>query len=108
MMTTEQMILIIGMALVTYIPRAVPILFFANHDVSVNVKKWLQYIPSAVFSALVCSDIFFWEGELTMSLLTNKKLIPSVLVLLVALKTKSLTWSIAVGLGSLAIFFYIF
>lgn len=107
MLTSNQLLIIIGMSLVTYLPRAVPLVLFANSDVSPAVKQWLQYIPSAVFAALVFSDVFFWESSLSLSLLTNKKILSSVFVLFVALKTKSLTWSILAGVGSLAFLLYV-
>ena len=108
MLTSNQLVLILGMAVVTFIPRALPIILFANQDISPNVKKWLTYIPGSVFAALVFSDVFFWENHLSVSLLTNKKIIPSIIVLLVALKTKSLMWSIIVGVLSLAAMLYLF
>ena len=108
MLTSSQFFLIIGMALVTYIPRALPIALFANQEISPSIQKWLTYIPGSVFAALVCSDVFFWQNQVTLSIVSNKKLIPSLLVLLVALKTKSLMWSISVGVLSLATMIYIF
>lgn len=108
MLTASQLVLILGMAFVTYIPRALPIVFFANREVPSSVKKWLTYIPSAVFAALVFSDVFFWNDQVSFSFLTNKKLIPFLLVLIVSIKTKSLTLSILTGIGSLALLLYVF
>lgn len=108
MLTSNQFMLILGMAVVTYIPRALPIVLFANQDISPNVKKWLTYIPGSVFAALVFSDVFFWENQLSVSIFTNKKIIPSAIVLFVAIKTKSLMWSIIVGVLSLAMMIYLF
>ena len=108
MLTSNQFMLIIGMALVTYIPRALPIVLFANQEISSNVKKWLTYIPGSVFAALVFSDVFFWENSMSFSAWTNRKIIPSVIVLFVALRTKSLMWSIVTGVLSLAVMLYVF
>lgn len=108
MLTSSQLLLIIGMAIVTYIPRALPIVMLANEELSPSLQKWLTYIPGAVFAALVFSDVFFWQESVSFSLAQNKKLLPSMLVLLVALKTKSLTWSILVGVLSLWISLHFF
>src|SRR5699024_6222166 len=106
MLTSSQFILVMGMAVVTFLPRMIPIVLFANRELSPSMNKWLAYIPSAVFAALVFSDVFFWENQVSLSFLLNKKLIPSLLVLVVALKIKSLELSILMGVGSLAFMLY--
>ncbi|MGY3777855.1 AzlD domain-containing protein [Isobaculum melis] len=100
-MTKEQFYLIIGMAVVTYLPRMLPMLLLSNRQVSKNLTRWMEFIPVSIFSALICSDIFFWNGELSIQPLENMKLLPTVLVFFIAYKTKSLIWSIVFGVGGI-------
>lgn len=97
-MTDAQMIYcIVGMFVVSYIPRALPPFVLAKTKLSPLVERWLRYVPTSVFGALVFSEIFLNESGLNFSL-TNINLIASVIVLAVAVKTKSLGKCIGVGL----------
>lgn len=51
------------MALVTYIPRALPIAFFHKKIKSRFVKSFLYYVPYAVLSALTFPSIFYCTGN---------------------------------------------
>ncbi len=46
------------MALVTYIPRVLPISIFRKEIKSKYIKSFLQYVPYAVLGALTFPDIF--------------------------------------------------
>ena len=52
------LIAIAVMAVVTYIPRFVPITFFRREIKSVYLKNFLDYTPYAVLGALTFPDIF--------------------------------------------------
>lgn len=104
-MSRQIVILIIGMAIVTYIPRFLPILLLSKKEISPSFSRWMSFIPVSIFSALVASDIFFWDDSLSVQPLENIKLIPSVLVLIVAYKTKSLLWSMIIGVTSMTVLY---
>ncbi|HHU74265.1 MAG TPA: AzlD domain-containing protein [Clostridiales bacterium] len=53
------------MALVTYIPRVLPIVIFRKEIKSKYIKSFLQYVPFAVLSSLTFPDIFSSTGNLT-------------------------------------------
>lgn len=55
---------VIIMALVTYIPRALPIVIFRREIKSTYIKSFLQYVPFAVLGALTFPDIFSSTGNL--------------------------------------------
>lgn len=90
--------LTLGMAIVTYLPRLLPMLLLSKKEISPSFSRWMTYIPVSIFSALVASDIFFWNGSFNINPAINIKLIPSVLVFFIAYKTKSLLWSMIIGL----------
>ena len=52
------------MALVTYIPRAVPITFFDKKIKSKYIRSFLYYIPYAVLSALTFPAILFCTNNI--------------------------------------------
>lgn len=47
------------MALVTYIPRVLPIVVFRKEIKSKYIKSFLRYVPYAVLGALTFPDIFY-------------------------------------------------
>lgn len=99
--------LIIGMAIVTYVPRFLPMLLLSKKEISPSFSKWMSYIPVSIFASLVASDIFFWETDFNIDPLANLKLIPTFLVLIVAVKTKSLLWSMITGITSMTVLWFI-
>ncbi|API88747.1 branched-chain amino acid transporter [Marinilactibacillus sp. 15R] len=106
MRLNSQWTLIAGMAVVTYIPRLLPMLLLSKKEISPSFSRWMTYIPVSIFAALVASDIFFWNGSFNVNPGINIKLVPSILVFLVAYKTKSLLWSITIGLGGITLLWF--
>lgn len=106
-MTFNPWILIFGMAIVTYLPRMLPMLVLSKRTIPEKLAKWMSFIPVSIFSALIFSDIFFWYGDLAINPFTNLKLLPSILTAGTAYYTKSLLWSMVVGVASISVFIYL-
>ncbi|MCC5896180.1 MAG: AzlD domain-containing protein [Alkalibacterium sp.] len=106
-MLSHPLFLITGMAIVTFIPRFFPLLLLSKKEISPSLSRWMSFIPVSIFAALVASDIFFWEGTFNLNPVLNIKLIPSVLVILIALKTKSLLWSMILGILAITVMWLI-
>ncbi len=105
-MTSQQVQLILGMAVVTYLPRVLPMLVLNNRSIPEKVSKWMSFIPVSIFAALICSDIFFWKNQFNIDPVSNIKLIPSVIVFFVAYKTKNLLWSMVLGISAITLMVY--
>ena len=58
MNSTEILSLIFGMALVTYIPRAIPAVFVGKMKFGAKIEKFLKLIPYTAMSALVFPGVF--------------------------------------------------
>ena len=56
--------LIIGMGLVTYIPRAVPLLFLTNKELNPKLKQFLQFIPHTSLTILILRGILTASTEM--------------------------------------------
>lgn len=83
---------VILMALVTYIPRVLPIALFRKEIKSTYVKSFLQYVPYAVLGALTFPDIFSSTGSLATAILGT------LMALYLSYREKSL---VVVALGSI-------
>ena len=57
-------IVIIGCALVTFIPRVIPALFIDKIDFSPKVDKFLNLIPYTALAALICPGVLTVDNQL--------------------------------------------
>ena len=60
---SEQLLLILGMALVTYIPRVLPLILLSSRELNPLLMRWLEMIPPAVLAALLAPALFLQTGE---------------------------------------------
>lgn len=95
-------LLIIGMAIVSYLPRSLPLLIFSNVEFPPWLVKWLSFIPAAVLAALLTPDLFISDGRLFLTY-RNPYLLAALPTLLIAVKTKSMIWALLGGMGSFAL-----
>ena len=93
---------ILGMALVTYIPRLLPVWLLSSKSLPKVVVAWLRYVPVAVLAAMLLPAIVVQNDRLDLSL-SNLFLLAAIPTLLVAWKTKSLFGSVIVGAVIVAI-----
>lgn len=61
---SRVMICVALMALVTYVPRVLPVTIFRKQIRSRFVRSFLDYTPYAVLGALTFPDVFFSTGHL--------------------------------------------
>ena len=90
-------LIILGMAFVTYVPRMLPLVVLNKIDLPPVVLSWLRLIPPAVLGALTAQSIFLRKGVVTFDW-RNIYLLAAIPCFVVALKTKSLMWTVAPGL----------
>jgi branched-subunit amino acid transport protein len=95
------LLIILGSALVTLLPRVIPLVFLNNVKLKEGVIKWLNYIPVTVMSALLAQELFLSNGNI--SILNNEKLLASLPAFLVAILTKSLLGTVIAGIVSMFI-----
>ncbi len=57
-MRTDILLLILGMALVTYIPRALPAVFIEKMNFGPRFEKFLKLIPYTAMAALIFPGVF--------------------------------------------------
>lgn len=107
-MNPNILLLILLAATVTYIPRFLPILALKKAELPLWFQKWMGYLPVSIFASLIASDIFFWENDLHFSLLTNVKLLPSIITVVIALKTKNMIYSIVAGVTAISLMVWLF
>ena len=85
--------MIAGMALVTYLTRA-PLLVFLRGDLPGWLSRWLQFVPIAVFVALVVPPFVAPSGQPEIS----SRLMILLVAGIVAWRTRQVYTTIAAGL----------
>ena len=102
----EHLLMILGMALVTYIPRAAPLLLLSSRNINPLLMRWLEMVPPAVLAALLAPELL-----LTVSSTGEKSLFLSMdnIFLLAAIPTFAVSWitrnffgTVACGMATVA------
>ena len=98
MIHSEVLWVILGMGLVTYLPRWSPLMFLSGRNLPKWLVEWLDLIPAAILSALLLPELVtngaprhlaFWQPQLWVALPT----------FIFALKTKSLGGTVVIGMA---------
>jgi len=95
-------LVMVGMLLVTYLPRLLPLLLFSSRDLPPLVVAWLRYVPAAVLSAMLLPSLVLADNQLNLRV-SNIFLWAAIPTFFVALKTKSLFAAVIVGMGVVAV-----
>jgi branched-subunit amino acid transport protein len=95
--TDEYILLIIGMGLVTYVPRWIPLISLTRRKLPDIFVEWLDLIPAAILSAILLPALLT-AGEPRHLDFLQPGLFVAVPTFLFALKTKSLGGTVVVGM----------
>jgi branched-subunit amino acid transport protein len=97
-MDQKFVLLFLGMALVTYLPRFLPLYVLSRVKIPRLFIVWLKFVPVAVLAALVAPGLLMAEGQLFLSW-QNSYLLASLPTFIIAIKTKNMFLTILVGLA---------
>mgnify|MGYP001052819704 CR=1 FL=1 len=95
--------LLIGlMALVTYLPRALPLALAGRVRLPAALERGLDFVPIAVLTAIIAQTALIRNGSLDISL-ENHHAIAAAVAFAVALFTRHLFLTIVAGLACFAL-----
>ncbi len=97
-MPLEYYLLLLGMALVTYLPRSVPLALLASRSLNPLLARWLSFVPAAVLAALLMPDVLSKDNTLFIST-DNIFLLAAIPTALVAILTKSFFGTVLTGMA---------
>ena len=105
--TGYVLLIILGSALVTFIPRVLPLVFLSKIQIPEWGINWLKHVPVAVMAALLAQELLLSDGRLSIqgNMLELLAVIPTFLAVLFC---RSLVVTVVVGVFSLMIFRYIY
>jgi branched-subunit amino acid transport protein len=91
---------LVGMGLVTYLTRLIPILAFGRLRLPQGVYRAMRYIPMAVLAAIILPELLVQNGALVLAA-TNNRLWAGLVAGLVAWRRRQVLLTVAVGMAVL-------
>ncbi|GAA4842897.1 AzlD domain-containing protein [Paenibacillus vulneris] len=101
------MLVIIAAAVVTLIPRVVPLMVLSRFELPAWAMRWLNYVPVAVMAALVGQELFVHDGTVP-PISRNLELWAAIPSFMVAILTRSILGTVLSGVVVLMVLRHFF
>ncbi len=95
---SDYLLLFGGMAVVTYLPRWLPLFYLAQRELPRWLIDWLSLIPVAILCGLLAPILFSNQAHRSLEF-GKPELLVAIPCLFFAVKTKSLGGTVLVGMG---------
>ena len=89
---------ILGMAVVTYLPRVFPLLALSGKKLPDVVVSWLRYVPPAVLAAMLLPSLILQDGKIVING-ENLFLLATLPTFTAAILTRNLFVPVLVGMA---------
>ncbi|HLY25030.1 MAG TPA: AzlD domain-containing protein [Aggregatilineales bacterium] len=96
----NELIIIVGMALVTFAVRYPVLALVGKIQMPEPVFRALKYVPPAVLTAIIIPGTLFKNDQITVSY-TNDFLVAGIISAIVAWRSKNLLLTIVIGMATL-------
>ena len=93
---------IVGMAVVTYLPRLLPTLFLSGRTLQPIIASWLRLVPPAVLAAMLVPSLLIKDDAIDLAF-DNLFFWAALIAFPVAWKWNSLVATVMVGMGLVAL-----
>jgi branched-subunit amino acid transport protein len=97
MVAKEYLAVILGMGLVTFLPRWLPLVYLTKRNLPAWLVEWLDLIPAAILSALLLPELVTTGAPRNLDIL-RPELMVAVPTFLFAIFTKSLGGTVIIGM----------
>jgi len=97
MVSTEYLAVILGMGLVTFLPRWLPLVYLTKRSLPAWLIEWLDFIPAAILSAILLPALVTDAATRTIDL-GRPEFIVAIPTFVFAILTKSLGGTVIVGM----------
>lgn len=101
------LIIIVGSALVTFIPRVLPLMLLSQMELPKWLIRWLKNVPVAVMAALLAQELLLSDNHFSLSE-NILKLLAAVPAFIIAIFTKSLLGTVLAGVLFMMVLRFIF
>ena len=98
----DILLIVLGSALVTVLPRVVPLVLLSRIRLPDWLRIWLNYVPVSVLAGLLASELFVARGELV-PLTSNPALIAILPAILITARYGSIIGAVLASVGAMAL-----
>lgn len=108
--STEYFLMLLGMLLVTQLPRILPLLILSSSGLNPLIERWLKIVPASVLASILVPQLLLSETDGKMQLeigLNNHFLLAAIPAFLVAWHSRSFFLTVLTGMGVLALLRYV-
>jgi len=102
-MQSKYIFMILGMTLVTYIPRMLPVTLLSKVKIPDLMVRILKFVGPAILASLLAPALFITDGSINISL-NNSYLLAAIPTFLTAYLTRSIFTTVFLGMLYLYIF----
>lgn len=102
MIRDMMLLIIVGAAVVTIIPRVAPLVLLSRITLPERAVRWLGFVPTAVLAALLAQTVFLPDGQIAWPP-ENLAMIAVIPVLAIAVHTHSLIGTVLGGVAVMAL-----
>lgn len=99
-MRSEIILLIAGMAAVTYFTRVSCVALFKYTGMPVGLLRWLKHIPTAMLTALILPALMLPKGYLDLTL-HNHYLLAGIVAAIAAYFSRNILVTLTFGMGTM-------
>lgn len=100
--------MIAGSALVTFLPRVLPLMVLSRLQLPDWMIRWLKHVPVAVMAALLAQSLLLSNGHFSITGAHTLNLLAAIPAVAIAIFTKSLLGTVVTGVVSLTVLRFIF
>lgn len=97
-MRNEIILMIVGMAVVTFATRFSCVALFRQTGMPACLERWLKHIPNAILTALIVPALVLPQGQIDISV-HNHYLLAGVVAAVVAYKSRNIVATLTLGMG---------
>jgi len=97
---TGVLLIVLGGALVTVLPRVLPLVVLARFDLPRWARTWLSYVPISVLAALLAAELALDHGHIVFK---PREIIAILPALAVAALARSLIGAVIAGVAAIAL-----
>ena len=96
------LIIIIGCALVTFVPRVLPLMILSQLELPTWLIRWLKNVPVAVMATLLAQELLLSNNQF--SIMNNGlNILAAIPAFIIAILTKSLLGTVMAGVITMMI-----
>lgn len=95
--------LFVGMALVTYLPRMVPLVVLSRFQLPPLLLRWLSFVPVSVLAALLAKELLVADGRVVLFSAEHPHVLAAVPAFVVAVWRRSLMGTVVAGMVAMAL-----